>query len=111
MLFSWHNAFDAQITSTVFTDGDDAMFAAIASTPYSEYIKHLTCTFHLFDTNFKRKVQPVLTSIEGLSSWEGFRKALNVCREAGSESELELLWSDMLTEWLPKSPKTINVLS
>lgn len=100
MLVSWHNAFDERLPHVVITDGDEGMYAALASVPYFEDITHLVCIFHLFDMNVKRRVQPLLTSSSGASSWASFRKSLAVCRQAGSEEELKRLWSQLLDEWL-----------
>ncbi len=65
--------------------------------------------FPLFDMNAKDRVQPILTSISGFSTWPGFRKSLSICREASSESELRTLWRSMVDEWLPLSEKTKDV--
>ena len=75
------------------------MGAAISALPYSDKIYHLLCTFHLFDLNVKKKVQPALQSKNGVDSWPKFRSALEVYREAGCETEIERLWDDLLQEW------------
>ncbi len=109
LLVAWHEAFSVRLPAVIFTDGDEAMWAAISSVPYSADIKHLICTFHLFDMNVKKRVQPVLTSTPGGNSWAGFRKGLSICREAGSEEELDRLWSSLLRNWVPESPSNESV--
>lgn len=91
MLKDWEEAFKERVSSVVFTDSDDLMFTGILSLPYSGNISHLICTFHLFDTNVKKWVQPVLTVTSGTSSWPTFRKKLSVVCEAQSEEKLERL--------------------
>lgn len=91
-----------RLPPVIFTDGDDAMYAAIAYLPYSEDIRHLICTFHLFDQNLKRTVQHILTSSAGASSLASFRKCLSICRQAISEDDLGRLWSDTMNEWFPQ---------
>ena len=105
VLSCWHNAFLCQLPHVIFTDGDDSMHAAISSIPYSNDIHHLLCTFHLFDLNVKKKVMPILqaTSQGNGSQWELFRKGLSMCREAGSISQFESIWNNLIKEWIPTS--------
>ncbi len=91
LVLSWHEAFGVHIPQVIYTDGDEAMYAAIVSMPYSDEITHLICTFHLFDMNMKKRVQPFLTSANGTSSWPLFRKGISICREAQSATELQRL--------------------
>lgn len=65
--------------------------------PYD--IHHILCIFHLFDTNIKRAITPVLKSKHGTDSWLSFRASLEMCREAGSISEFNDLWEQLLNNW------------
>ena len=44
-----------QSPRVIMTDGDESIFAAIESIPYSHGVVHFLCTFHLFDQNVKKK--------------------------------------------------------
>ena len=105
MLACWHQAFGRRLPQVIFTDGDEAMSLAIASVPYSEDLKHLLCTYHLFDMNVKQKLKPIITGTGGIAAWSSFRKALSICREATTEFELSRLWKDLLQEWMPLGEK------
>lgn len=102
VLTCWHNAFKTRIPSVVFTDGDDSMHVALSSVPYSTDIHHLLCLFHLFDTNFKKKLMPVLQKQgPGASSqWDLFRRGLSQVREPRDEHEFERIWNYLIEEWI-----------
>ena len=86
------------------------MNAAISTMSYSNPFTVLTCVFHLFDMNVKKKVLPVLAaSGKGSSLWAGFRKDLGIIHEASDLKVLEENWEDLLEEWIPLSDRTRNV--
>ena len=62
MLSFWISSFQVPVPPVLFTDGDIAMNAAISAMSYSNPCTVLTCVFHLFDMNVKKKVLPVLTA-------------------------------------------------
>lgn len=66
--------------------------------------------FHLFDQNKKKLVQSILLSVNGADSWPQFRHDLELCTEAGSEAELELLWSEMISEWFQEKEGRKNAI-
>ena len=72
MLNFWVSSIMVPFPSNVFTDGDAAMSAAISSFPNEKSITVLTCVFHLFDQNVKKKVLPVLTANGKGSSSVGY---------------------------------------
>ena len=51
--------FQLPFPPVLFTDGDIAMNAAISAMSYSNPCTVLTCGFHLFELNLKKKVLPV----------------------------------------------------
>ena len=108
ILVEWHRAMDCTLPNVIVTDGDDAMTAAISEIPYEENILHMLCTFHLFDMNVKKKVQPFLQS-NGMDSWPKFRSALEICREAGSPEELEVLWNQLISEWIDNKKERVKM--
>ena len=57
VLVSWHLAFGCSLPRVIMTNGEEGIFAAIASIPYSHEMVHLLCTFHLFDQNVKKKIR------------------------------------------------------
>eukprot|EP00171_Calliarthron_tuberculosum_P005332 IDg5332t1 len=109
VLRSWKIAFGSDIPKVVFTDGDEAMYAALHSLSDYDHRQHLICIFHLFDLNVKKKIQPILASTSGVSSWALFRKGLTMRREAPNVTILEKRWNDLLDEWLPATKGPFKV--
>lgn len=92
--------------SVVFTDGDEAIRASILSLDDSTERFHFTCTFHLFDMNVKKRIQPVVTKNGAISGWAVFRKGLELCKTFATEVQLTSLWNDLMGKWLPESGVT-----
>lgn len=110
MLYEWTTAFDIQIPTVVMTDGDESIHPSLASLPYYDSINHLLCVFHIFDLNVKKHTQPSLQMNNGPHSWPQFRHALDICREAGSESNLTTLWNELLEEWFGENEGCSNAI-
>ena len=55
--------FNVVFANVILTGGDDSMYAAIASLPYSDNVQNLLCTFHLFELNVKKKVIRILQAM------------------------------------------------
>lgn len=100
---AWHKTFQTKPPRVVFTDGDQAMKCALSAISYHDEIIHLLCIHHLFDTNVREVIQPIISSKFGSNTWVKFRRSLSICREAGSVSQFDKLWEDMIAKWLPSS--------
>ena len=105
MLECWHEAFGRRLPQVIFTDGDEANALAIASVPCFEDLKHLFCTYHLFDMNVQQKMKPTISGTGGTAARSSIRKSLSICREATTEFELSRLWKKLLQEWMPLEEK------
>ncbi|KAI0560387.1 MULE transposase [Gracilaria domingensis] len=55
LLACWHEAFGVKLPCVIFIDEDEAMAFSIDSVPYRVELKHLLCTYHLFDMNVKKR--------------------------------------------------------
>ncbi|KAI0559784.1 FHY3/FAR1 [Gracilaria domingensis] len=106
LLAYWHIAFERPLPGVIFIDGDEAIGLSLRSIPYDEEVRHLLCTYHLFDMQVKKRVNPILRSKGGASAWQEFRADLSLCSECVSESSLVRLWKHMLIKWFPPSPRT-----
>lgn len=93
------HAFVMVLPKVLFTNGDNAIYDALACHPASHIVIHLLCVYHLLDRNAMERIRSVLQAKGGLNAWPQFRHCLELCRKAGSEGELESFWRDMKEEW------------
>lgn len=102
LISHWHKAFNMKLPKVIFSDGDEGISGSLLSLDYE--VRHLLCTFHIFDLNVKSKVLPVLSATSGASSWALFRQSLSTCQTATSEEIFQELWNYLISEWFPSSP-------
>lgn len=84
----------------VVSDDDYTFESALNSFPESKVIRHILCTYHLFDMNVKRHLSGILEIRVGDAKWKCFRESLSLCRKATSQEDLYRLWDELLDKCL-----------
>lgn len=98
-LVSWLRAFQQKLPRVLYSDGREGIYSVIASLPEDVSIKHLLCTYQLFDVKVRGQFQSVFGSVDIHCTWNSLRGALFACRDATSEEELCSHWEEIMRDW------------